>query len=254
MLSALFPTINAIDLLLSSFLPLVLRISMWGALAGGAATAVYVITSNQASIANLKKRSREIRRQMKDPALESRSEFMELAKKNLKASMLLLGKVIGPALLSMLPVLLLVFWLDAYHGHLLPEEHEAVQISTVPANPNLDISPPELISSGTEGISILLPRSKAQSISILVDGVIVYSGKPFTVPVPVITKKKWWNILFSSPIGYLSPDAPIDAIRINLPRKHVIDGLPAWAAGWEVSFFISLVVAVVALRFAFKIQ
>ena len=121
MSTAIFSLINAIDLAFAPFLPLALRISFWGLLAGVAAMAVYALTSNQRSISILKKEIKEHRRHLLDPSVDSRSEYTALAGKNLKASMALLGKVIVPAALSALPVLLVAWWMDAYHAHTIPE-------------------------------------------------------------------------------------------------------------------------------------
>lgn len=119
MSSAVFSLINGVDEVFASFLPLVWRISLWGLFAGFAAMAIYAFASNQKAISDLKKENKELRSRML--SVESRSEYTALAGKNLKASVRLLGRVIVPALLSALPVLVIAGWLDAYHADALPE-------------------------------------------------------------------------------------------------------------------------------------
>lgn len=110
----LFAPLDWFDGLLS-FLPLVLRVCMWGALAGGITMAVYMATSPQVLIYCLKQRTADLRRRMMDPDLES-AAFWSLSAENLRVSLALLGRVTGPALLSALPVLLLAAWIDAVCG------------------------------------------------------------------------------------------------------------------------------------------
>ena len=204
---------------------------------------IYTVASNQAAISTLKTETRDLRRQMLDPLLEDRSEFAELGKKNLKVSLTLLGKVIFPAFLSALPVLLMVVWLDTFHGYALPGDHKAVSLTVVPAESDIKIFPSELVRHKAGGGISILHQTRPNEISIYADEKLGYVGNPFAPPVPVIAKEKWWNLLLAEEAGYLTPDAPIQEIRLDFPKKHVLERMPGWAAGRELPFFISLLLS-----------
>jgi len=255
MSDAVFSVINVVDGLLASFLPLVLRVSFWGLLAGVAAMAVYVLVSNQTAIGTLKKEIKEYRRRMSASSADSDSEYVALAGKNLKASVALLGKVIVPALLSALPVLVIAGWMDAYHAYTLPEGPGAVAVTFVPAvTGGVEISPPEL-GRVDRGVVMLVPRqARLTEISISADGKTIYSGDPFRAPVPVIAKKGWLNLILPSAVGYVNSTSPVEEIHLDLPRKQFFPALPSWASGWEPPYFFSVMVAALAIKLAFKIH
>jgi hypothetical protein len=52
----------------------------------------------------------------------------------------------------------------------------------------------------------------------------------------------------------VKPGAGIDSIFIDLPRRHLIDSLPYWLAGWEGPYFLAILVAALALKFGLKIE
>jgi hypothetical protein len=119
MSTAVFSLINSVDEVFSSFVPLIWRVSFWGLFAGVAAMVIYAFASNQQVISALKKETKELRSRLL--SVESRSEYTVLAGKNLKVSVRLLGRVTIPALLSVLPVLVIAGWMDAYHAEMLLE-------------------------------------------------------------------------------------------------------------------------------------
>ena len=103
-----------IDAGLSTFLPEIAIIILWGGIAGAASMLLYRWTSNQQKIRDAKQDLAQLRRRMLSPELTQR-EVMSLSMQNLKGSFRLLGRVIGPSLLSVAPVLLIASWLHAGH-------------------------------------------------------------------------------------------------------------------------------------------
>ena len=104
----------AIDATLSAFVPEILLIVLWGCVAGVAAMLLYRQTSNQERIREVKKDITHLRARILSPGLAQR-EVMSLSMQNLKSSFGLLGRVIVPSLLSVVPVLLIASWLQAGH-------------------------------------------------------------------------------------------------------------------------------------------
>jgi replicative DNA helicase len=64
MISELFPVLNLVDRWLAGLLPLAVRLSIWGALAGLFSMIIYAKLSPQASIAKLKTKIRSLQREM----------------------------------------------------------------------------------------------------------------------------------------------------------------------------------------------
>lgn len=254
MLNEVFPAFNIIHMWLEVRLPLIGCIAIWGVIAGLAAMTIYTTVANQAVISKLKTEIRNIRGQMLDPSLESYSEYTILAKNNLTVSLTLLGTTIGPALLSAVPVLLLAVWLDTYHGYILPEKQNPVSLTVIPDDKNIRIYPSELAYANADSIILVQPSIPSGKISLHADGQLAYSGNPFSPPVPVITKEKWWNFLLAGKAGYVISVAPIEEIHMNFPRKRIVEGWPGWAAGWELTFFFSVIMTALALKIIFRID
>ena len=141
MLNAVFPVMNAVDAWLAGALPLIARVFLFGVVAGIAAMGIYAAASDQKAIPALKKNSRELRRKMLDPSIEEFSEFLKLARENFLLTFKLLGKVMGPVFLAVLPVLVIASWLDTFHGYSLPEKSQPVSITLVPLHSEFNISP-----------------------------------------------------------------------------------------------------------------
>jgi hypothetical protein len=73
-------------------------------------------------------------------------------------------------------------------------------------------------------------------------------------PVPVIHKWQWWNALIGNPVGYLPNNASVDWIKVALPDKEYLGFGPHWLRGWEMPFFISLIVVSIAVKIWWRID
>jgi hypothetical protein len=253
MVNAVFPALTAVDGLFASFLPALLRVLVWGAIAGALAMLVYMLTSNQTAIARLKAETRDLRRRMLDPDLEQ-SEFARLIRVNLKASFSLLGKTLLPGMFSTLPVLLIAAWLSAFYAYAMPPNGESVRLHVEPPVTALAIEPANRAARKDDTDWAITPPIADETLTIVAAGVTVYAGNPFAPPVPEITKRQWWNALLASEAGYLNPEASMDQIVIDLPRRQLIGGLPDWLAGWEAPYFLGILVVAAALKFGLRIE
>ena len=251
MLNELFPLVDSVDGWLAVLFPLTVRIAFWGLVSGAAALALYAVTSPQQSIARLKLETKSLRGRMLDVSLDP-SEFGMMARRNLTASLSLLVLVIGPALLSTIPVLLAASWLDVRQGFVLPKEDGAIELSL-----SDDFSLSLVSVNGQivgDGSVAWLPSSPEETVSISVDESLIYSGAPAIVATPVLYKAAWWNLLIASEVGYLSEDSPVEEIYISVEPKRLFEWGPSWFAGWEALFFISVFVSALSIKIAFKIE
>ncbi len=254
MTNLLFPIINKIDYWLSVILPFTFRNLFWGLIAGSIAFLIYAFFSNQSVIANIKLDIKSVRKKMFDPALDNKSDYNILAKRNLTLSFKLLGKIFLPAILSLIPVLTMAIWYDMYHSYYIPYNQDRILITSEPENTNLLIYPKEITSKDSTGNIFLNPQNSSDSVTIYIEKDIIYSGQPFLAPNPFVTKKKWWNFMLNDEVGYLIKDAPVQYLFIHYPEKIIFEKLPNIINGWELLFFIGIFISAISLRIIFKVQ
>jgi hypothetical protein len=247
--------IDAADQLLAVIAPLWLRLVLWGTLAGVASILMYAAASNQSAIAALKQRGRETRARLLDPDVETFADFSSLARENLAVSLRLLGKVLGPAAVSAIPVLLLVVWLDAFHGFESPGAAGSVFMTPVPASAAVAVRPggEAAESNGLHGYRVPV-LAAGEELRVVADGRPIYTGNPFHPPVVSVYQKRWWNALAGNPAGYLAPGSGVQELRFDVAPKRVISVGPAWARGWEMLFFTAVLVAAVAAKILLRIE
>lgn len=254
MINILFPIFDKIDYWLSLFLPFTIQNLVWGIIAGTFAFIIYWLLSNQDSISNIKNDMKDLRKKMFDSSLEDKAEYNSLAKKNLSLSFKLLGKIILPATLSILPVVIIAIWYDMNHSFFIPFEKEKVTVSSLPNNIDIDVEPFELSSKDIDGNTFVYPVHPLDEISFYINNISIYSDVLFSKPIPYITKKKWWNLFLSSPIGYLSDETNIEVLIFNYPEKVVFNKMPKIINGWELLFFVGIFITALPLRIIFKVQ
>ncbi len=254
MINIVFPVINKIDYWISFLLTSPLQNLFWGLFAGALAFIVYLTLSNQSMISNIKDEMKLVRKQMFDPSLEKKSEYNILAKRNLTLSFKLLGKIFLPAILSIIPIVIIAIWYDMHHSYYIPFAEEPVVINTQPKGLDFVIDHLDLTSEDLTSTSLLHPQSKSDSILIFSNGNLIYSDQPFSVPVPIITKKNWWNFILGSPIGYIIDDSPVETLVFKYPEKIQFNKLPKIIDGWELFFFFGIFISAITLRIVFKVK
>ena len=252
MINKLFPLFNAVDAILSNIIPLSLRICFYGLIAGVLTISIYVRVSPQKSISSLKQHSRKLRQKMKNPEMEFKAFYL-LAMDNLKISSKVLIIIIGPALISAIPVLILSAWIHTYYGYNV-WQHLAKDFLKKP-NSGYDI---QLVVRNKDNIqfgkSTDINLDDIRNMTILINGNSIYAGDPLRPPTPVLYKRKWWNFFIGNAGGYLSKNSPIDNIHLNIQRKVIIGWMPKWVSGWEFPFFMSLLVSTLIIKRKLKIQ
>ena len=77
---------------------------------------------------------------------------------------------------------------------------------------------------------------------------------PLEVPVPVIHKRRWWNVLVGNPAGYLPDVSALDSISLGIPRREMHSMGPAWSRVWEAVFFTVYVSVSLSIKVMFKIR
>lgn len=248
-----FSVISSVDQALAVILPLGLRIFVWGIGAGMATITVYACLSFQKTIASLKQRSRELRKEMLGTDL-SGHEFAALVKENLRLSLGLLGRVFFPALPAAVPVLLVAFWIVITHGYQFPGEGEPIVLEADTSEVNLQVRPADYVQK-SEGHEVFMdPDARGQKITLLVGGTTIYSGRPFEYAVPSLQKKQWWNTIVGSPVGYLRVQAPVDQVNISVSPARIFPHVPWWLGRWELVYFLGVFAGAMCIKWMFRIE
>jgi len=254
MINLVFPLLNGIDGLLS-FLPAALRIFLYGLACGAASILVYKWTSNQAAIGGLKAESKALRDRLMNPDL-SATELKQTIFRNTKVTSLLVGRVLGPSLLSAIPVLLVAGWLALFYAYEPPSA--GTPVTAVPVG----------LAEGAGDLVIEAGRTEAPlqadgasfeagpatEITIRGGQATYYTGAPFDPAMAGVGKRAWWNALLDSETGYVAEDAPFEAVEFDLQPVVLIPGLPSWLAGWEMVFFVAVFIAAIGLKIGLKIE
>ena len=254
LLNLFYPLLDAFDWSLS-FLPAVLRVVVLVALSGAVAMGLYVLLSNQSRIRAQKEEIQRLRAALAS-AQDDFAETMRLSRRNLAASLKLLGVVIGPALLSSLPLLVVIGWLAAHYGHVVPAAGTPVPLAFEPATADggVAVEPAAALVREAEGTRLVWPAPGEPPRFVDGEGRLVYAGPPADLPATTVHKKLWWNWLLGNEAGYLRPDAGLEAITFDLAPRVLVPGVPAWLGGWEAVYFLSVLVASLLIKFRFRIE
>lgn len=248
------PLFGAIDSVLSLALPPVLRLVLWGILAGWLTMVLYRRLSNQEKIQQLKAEQKKQQKLIADFDGEF-GDLLPLVRHTLALGLRQLGLSLGPALLATIPVLFIIVWVAGAFGHEQPRPGDRVNIETsaasaVPAG--LAWSQPLLARETATGWTLSWPGPE-QHVALLQDDRSLFE-LPFEDSIPVIHKRRWWNWLMANPAGYLPDDAAVDMVEIGLPAQQFLSFGPAWMHGWLFSFFASFLLASIGFKLALRID
>ncbi len=245
------PLFAAIDGVLAMALPPLLRLMCWGILAGWLTMVVYRRLSNQEKIGELKAQQKV--QQKKIAEFDGEFEaLLPLIRHTLALGFKQLGLALGPALLSTVPVLFLVIWVAGAFGNQTPTAGSMVHLTAEPSNDDIHWSSYSAVKIAEDGWLAKWP-GKGQTLTIT-DGRQALLTLPLQANIPVIHKKKWWNLLMANPIGYLPENGKTDVIHIDLPAQVFIGFGPDWVRGWMFSFFLSFLLSSLGFKFLLRID
>ena len=245
------PLFSAIDGVLGMALPPVLRLVIWGILAGWLTMVVYRRLSNQEKIGELKAQQKIQQKTIAEFDGEF-EELMPLIRHTLALGFRQLGLALGPALLATIPILFIVIWVAGEFGYETPIAGGEVLLSAEPANSDIHWSSTTEVKITEDGWAVNWP-AEGQSLT-MTDGRQPLLVLPLEHNIPIIHKKKWWNLLMANPIGYLPDDGKTDVIHISLPEPVMIRAGPGWMRGWMFSFFVTFLLSSLAFKFLLRID
>jgi hypothetical protein len=245
------PILGAIDGVLAMALPPVLRLVIWGILAGWLTMVVYRRLSNQKKIGELKAQQKIQQKTIAEFDGEF-EELMPLIRHTLALGFKQLGLALGPALLATVPVLFIVIWVAGEFGYETPVAGREVLLNAEPGGGDVRWSSTSEVKISENGWVINWP-SEGQSLT-MTDSRQPLLVLPLAHNIPIIHKKKWWNLLMANPLGYLPEDGKTDVIHINLPEQVFMGSGPGWMRGWMFSFFGTFLLSSVAFKLLLRID
>lgn len=208
------PLFAAIDTLMASVLPASARLIVWAIMAGAGTLLLYRLLSPQTRIGNAKRQAREARRRLSEFDGEI-AEAGPLIRGQFSAAFRHIGLVLGPTLLSMLPLLALLSWIDHTYSYDFPDRDEPPAMMVEPE--------PDFTEWITDSDIPLLRIGVAGSELVEI---------ALTAPVPVIEQRHWWNWLVANPLGYLPGETGLERVRIDLPQRAYLPFGPPWMRSW----------------------
>ena len=248
------PLLGAVDGLLATFLPALVRILLWGVLAGWLTMLLYRALSNQEKISVLKAEQKEHQKNIAGFDGEF-DELLPLVGKALGTGMRQLGLSLGPALLATIPILFIIVWVAGEFGYRQPDAGAVVAIGIEPVGADrtgLTWVPDGMGKATDTGWDLEWP-GEGSGVALQRDGTTVLD-LPSAESIPVIHKRRWWNWLMANPLGYLGDGEPIDTIHIALPAQQFSKVGPAWMRGWMFFFFGSFLLSSIGFKLLMKIE
>ncbi len=233
------PVFSAMDGVLG-MLPAFLRLSLWAVITAVISMFLYWRCSAQEKVGRAKERAVTARKKMATYDGHEFDEMWPLARESLAASAKHFTVVLGPAVLSSVPALMLIIWVSNHFSYTLPEAGAMISLEATPENALAlkqidwpgDNSPVEVQDSGGKPLFSL----------------------PLPAAVPVVHKKAWWNSLIGNPNGYLGEDASAAEVRLDLPRVSYLNFGPGWVRTWEFSYFLVLIICSLGIKVTFRIH
>ncbi len=239
-----------------AFLPAIFRLTLWSALAGVLSMALYALVSPQKKISTVKIALRKSQGILAESD-ESFTELLTVVRKTLSLSFQHLGLVLGPALLSSLPLICIMAWTSSQFGHVFPEAGDRFTLSARPESAAASFSWQMAgVTAPIHEAGIWTAEWPNQSQRLVLndkdDSPLLEI--PLVAPIPQIHKRLWWNSLLGNPAGYLPDQSSVDLIRINLPARQYLPFGPDWVGNWLTLFLIASVSGALLTKKIFKIH
>jgi hypothetical protein len=232
------PLLQWVDERVTSVVPAAVSIAMWAVLGGVVCLELYRVVSPQERIGRIKRDARTAQQRLSayDGEMEGAWPLM---KSMLGLSLKRVGIVIPATLVAAYPVIALLVWMSSAYGHVFPSQGQSVDVSVAAPLEGRWIqggsqSPPQVQAMQPDGSTII--------------------DVPLEAAVPVLHKRQWWNRLMENPAGYLPDDAPVDEVRIDLPRRELHGFGPSWMRGWEAIFLPVLFVSALTYKIVRRID
>lgn len=242
--------VTAIDGWMAAFPPL-LRIFVWATFTAVFSMFLYRAISPQANLTDLKKRQQLVRRSLLDYEGEF-SGMMELIAQDLGLSCRQIGVIFGPVILSVVPVLAIMFCLFTLYGYRLPEPGSSVLVRIDPDSAAVHWEGKGSYTQTADGWHIGWPLDLTPLTLKDSEGTVVVT-LPIKTAIPEISKASWLTMLFPNPAGEITEKSKVDAVYLDIPDRQYTDFGPDWTRGFAFWYFAVLLVVSLFIKVRFRI-
>ena len=238
------------------FLPDILRLTFWSMVGGAASMGLYALVSPQSRISNVKAAQKESQKLLAESD-ESFAELMAVAKQTLGLSFKHLGLVLGPALISAIPLVCIMAWASSHFGYAFPAAGDQFKLTVYPPSSASSVywqpgNNDE--SSASDGSWAIEWPGQARQLVIAHEQRTTVLELPLAAPVTQVHKRLWWNSLLGNPAGYLPDDAQVEAVLLDLPPRQYLSFGPDWVSHWLTLFLLASVASALLTKRLFRIH
>jgi hypothetical protein len=247
-----FSFFSSLDRLMRGGLTPFAALVAWGVVAAVLSMLLYRMVSSQGAISQSSAEAARARRALLlyDGDLDG---MRGLVVEALGRSARQLRLTLVPAVIASLPLLSLMAWLSLAYGYGYPAPGSEVRVETVPPAAGI-VWEPAAERDGQQGLWRVAWPASGEQLRLLDTRQREILSIPPSAPVTVFHKRQWWNAILEHPIGYIPEDAALDLVELDLPPAVFVEIGPAWARGWEATFFSVLVLCSLAIKLAFRIK
>jgi hypothetical protein len=240
-----------IDESVLSPLPIVARVVAWGVIAGILTMATYALLAPQGKIKETRQAMKSLDR-MAALKSEDIKEVLSASWQQLRLSFRVLRMMFGASMISGFPVLFILFCVDFQYGYQTPMAGDQIAVTALTAE---EQPAPVFLGDGAPvEATIAWPGPDSDLILADSDKHQVFAGRLHQAGLGVLHQHRWWNYILGNPAGYLADGGPIDFVAFTHKRQVIISAVPDWLSGWELPFFLVLVVTSLSIKGIFRIQ
>jgi hypothetical protein len=247
------PILDWVDGILAAIpLPAVVRLLLYGGIAGWLSMLLYRHTSPQQRLTALRAELATVQ----SAVIAHDGDFGEMQRliwRQLSLSLRQLGLTLAPALIGALPLLFSMPWISNHFELTEPAAGQSTSLCAYPIDAAKTLHWPtsDVAEDGCWNVNWPQPSS---SMSLSDANHRDLLALPLPVPTAIVHKFHAFNWLVANPAGYLPDDAAVDTIRIDMPTRIFLPWGPTWMRGWELPFFFAVFAVSIALKWRWKLH
>ena len=204
----MFPMLEWLTSLLPSWMTGWAKLVLSGIISSVVTMLLYRALSDQNAIRR-RKAEMKVLRQRLIAADDDINAVLELSRANLGHALALLGRVTGPAILSSLPVGVIVAWLAGFWTYAMPAPGTAVPMEIAPSGTAIEFTPSNLLTGDAAGSQLIWPEPRS-ALRVASGGQILWEGKADLLTTTAsVGQWRWWNAILGNPAGYLPSNGPL---------------------------------------------
>jgi hypothetical protein len=232
-------------------IPALIRIAVFGALAGWLGMLIYRRASPQQRLSAVRIDLAIAQRALAGYDGEL-SGLWPLLRRQLGLALTQMRLSASAALLAGLPFLLLMPWLSNRFDTVPPGAGTPTEVCVEPAEVMTELRWEPTSAPGASAGCRVVAWPSPDGKSVLYQG----DAPLFTLPtvVPVRDRWHWYNVAIGNPSGYLPDDSNVARVRADVPSLELIRFGPRWIRGWEAIFLASAIATSLLLKWLWKLS